>query len=159
MYIYIYIYIYIYYISTFLPFSMYHYHFFIYVHICTSIFFNTCDICKNLWSLAVYLFVLLLVRNITSGNFTCHSSYVIYQVECIKSKCQYVGSATSFKQHFLIHKSDIKTKKDGCRTVRHFNSICCHPINPHHYLNMQLIQQVFCDASKEIESILWELEE
>ena len=104
-------------------------------------------------------FVLLLVRNITSE--------AIFHVILLKSfiwqsvfycKCQYVGSAFSFKQLFHIHKSDIKTKKDCCGTARHFNSICCHPINPHGYLKGQVIEQVFCDASKDTESILWEHE-
>ena len=27
--------------------------------------------------------------------------------------------------------------------------ICSHPINPHGYLKVQLMEQVFCDASKE----------
>ena len=92
------------------------------------------------------------------GNFSCNSTDVIYLVECINCKCQYVGSAFSFKQLFHIHKSDIKTKKDCCGTARHFNSICCHPINPHGYLKGQVIEQVFCDASKDTESILWEHE-
>ena len=80
-------------------------------------------------------------------------SFIWQSINC---KCQYVGSATSFKQHFCIHKSDIKTKKDHCGTARHYNSIWCHPNNPHGYLKVQLIEQVFCDASKNIESILWE---
>ena len=88
------------------------------------------------------------------GNFTCNSTDVIYPGECINCKCQYFGSATSFKELFCIHKSDIKTKKDRCGTARHFNSIYCHPINPHVYLKKQLIEEVFCDASKDIESIL-----
>ena len=92
------------------------------------------------------------------GNSSCNSTNVIYLVECINCKCQYVGSATSFKQHVRIHKSDIKTKKDRCGTARHFNSICCHPINPNVYLKMKLIEQVFCDASIDMESILWERE-
>ena len=58
-----------------------------------------------------------------------------------------------------IHKSDIKTRKDRCGTARGFNSICCHQINLHGYLKVQLVQQVFFDASKDIESILWEREE
>ena len=41
-----------------------------------------------------------------SGN----STNAIYLVECINSKRQYVGSDTSFKQHFRIHKSDVETK-------------------------------------------------
>ena len=79
-------------------------------------------------------------------------------VECINCKCQYVGSATSFKQRFYIHKSNIKTKKDHCGTARHYNSIWCHPNNPHGYLKVQLIEQVFCDSIQDIESILWERE-
>ena len=57
------------------------------------------------------------------GNFTCTSTDVIYLVECINCKCQYVGSTTSFKQRFRIHKPDIKTKKVRCGTARQFNSI------------------------------------
>ena len=41
-------------------------------------------------------------------------------------------------------------------TARHFNSISCHPINPHGYLKVQVKEQVFCDASRNIESFLWE---
>ena len=92
------------------------------------------------------------------GNFTCNSANVIYLVECNNCKCQYVVSPTSFKQRFRIQKSDIKTKKGRCGTARHFNSICYHPINPQGYLKVQLIEQVFCDASKDIENILWEHE-
>ena len=50
---------------------------------------------------------------------TCVFSYVVDLVECISYKSQYVGSATTFKQRFCIHKSDIKTKKDCCVTDRH----------------------------------------
>ena len=92
------------------------------------------------------------------GNFTCNCTNVIYLVECINCKCQYVGSATSFIGRFFIHKSDIKTKIDSGGTARHFDSISCHPINPHGYLKVQLIEQMFCNASKDIESILWERE-
>ena len=59
---------------------------------------------------------------------------------------------------YCIHKSDIKTKKDRCVTARHFSSICCHPINPHDYLKVELIKQVLCDVRKDIESILRERE-
>ena len=87
------------------------------------------------------------------GNFTCNSTNVIYLVECVNCKCQYVEFATSCKQRFGVHKSHIKTKKKFCGTARHFNSICCLPINPQNYLKVQLIEQ---GASKNIESILWE---
>ena len=51
------------------------------------------------------------------GNFTCTSTDVIYLVEYINCKCQYVGSTTYFKQRFRIHKPDIKTKKVCCGTA------------------------------------------
>ena len=78
--------------------------------------------------------------------------------ECINCKSQYIGYVTSFKQLFRIHNLDVKAKRDRCGTASHFNSICCLPIDPHGYFNVQLIKQVFCDVSKEIESILWERE-
>ena len=124
-------------------------------HIC-----NRCDIFKN-----CMVFSSKFVCTVTgkkcciSGNFTCNSTNDIYLVEWVNCKYQYVGSTTSFKQRFRIHKSDIKTNKDHFETPRHFNSICCHPINLHGYLKMHLIEKVFCDASKDIESILWEREE
>ena len=43
-------------------------------------------------------------------------------------------------------------------TARYFNSINCYPINPHGYLKVQLIEEVFCDVSKDIDIILWERE-
>ena len=36
--------------------------------------------------------------------------------------------------------------------------IYCHPINALGNLKVQLIEQVFCDASKDLESVLWERE-
>ena len=100
---------------------------------------NMCNICKN-----YMVFSSTFVSTVTGkkyyirGNFTCNSTNVIYLAECINCKCQYVESATSFK-HFRIHKSNIKTKTDHCGTARHFNSICCHPINPCHYRKSNLL--------------------
>ena len=104
---------------------------------------NKCDICKN------YMFIRsTFVRTVTGkrhyirDNFTCSSTNVIYP----------------FKQHFCIHKPDIKTKKDRFGIASHFNSTCCSPINPCDYLKVQPIEQILCDANKDTESILWERE-
>ena len=89
----------------------------------------------------------------------CNSCNVIYLVECSNCKQQYIGSALNFKQWFRIYKSDIKTNKDCCRTARHFNNVCCHPSNPHFYLKVYVIEQVFYnDVDKDIEAFLWERE-
>ena len=46
---------------------------------------------------------------------------VIYLTTCSKCLKQYAGSAVKFKTRFRIHKSDIKTKKEGCGSARYFN--------------------------------------
>ena len=45
------------------------------------------------------------------SNLICDFFDVVYLVECINYKSQYVGSDTSFKQCFYLHKTGIKTKK------------------------------------------------
>ena len=93
------------------------------------------------------------------GELHFSSCNVIYLVECSNCKQQYIDSVLNFKQRFRIHKSDIKTNKDRCGTARYFNNACYHPSNPHFYLKVQLIEQVFCnDVDKDIEVILWERE-
>ena len=65
---------------------------------------NTCGNCKN-----YIVFSSTFVCNVTGkkyfigDNLTCNSTNGIYLVECINCKCQYVGSAISFKQFFRIH--------------------------------------------------------
>ena len=54
----------------------------------------------------------------------CNCNNVIYLITCKKCLEQYVCSATNFKSHSRIHKSDIKTNKDRCETLKHFNDIC-----------------------------------
>ena len=94
-------------------------------------------------------------KYLVKGELHCNSCNVIYLGECSNCKHQYIRSALNFKQPFRIHKSEIKTNKDCCGTSRHFNNVCCHPSNPHSYLKVQLIEQVFCkDADKDIEAIL-----
>ena len=103
---------------------------------------NTCDICKNyMFFSSTVVCTVIGKKYYIRGNFTCNSINVIYLVERVNGECQYVGSNTSFKQLFRIHKSDIKTKKDRCETTRHLNYVSCHPINPHGYLKVQLIKQ------------------
>ena len=77
-----------------------------------------CSICKNYMVFSSTFFCTVTGKKFyIRGNFSCNSTDVIYLVECINCKCQYVGSAFSFKQCFCIHKSDIKTKKDCCGTA------------------------------------------
>ena len=45
----------------------------------------------------------------------------------------YFSGDVKFRQDRFIaffHKSNIKTKKERCGSVRHFNSKCYHDINP-----------------------------
>ena len=79
-------------------------------------------------------------------------------ITCSKCREQYVGLAINFKQKFRIHKSDIKTNKNGCGTARHSNNKCCNPNNKHSYLKVQIIEKVFNNNQFSIEDLLWERE-
>ena len=53
---------------------------------------------------------------------TCHSNYVIYLLECIMCKIQYVGkSETSFNIRLNNHRKDIK-KPNTIEACKHFNN-------------------------------------
>ena len=55
------------------------------------------------------------------------------------------------------NKSDVKTKKDSCGTVRHFHNKYCRFSNPFVYLRVQLVEKVYCiynDCNSE--DILWD---
>ena len=51
----------------------------------------------------------------------------------------YTGALSYIEGH---NKSDIKAKKDGCGTARHFRNKYCHSSNPFVYLCVQLIEKV-----------------
>ena len=53
---------------------------------------------------------------------TCHSNYVIYVLECVMCKIQYVGkSETSFNIRLNNHRKDIK-KPNAIEAYKHFNN-------------------------------------
>ena len=51
------------------------------------------------------------------GEMNCESTNIIYLIKCMKCLEQYVGCAIKFKSRFRIHKSNIKTRKNGCGTA------------------------------------------
>ena len=69
-------------------------------------------------------------------------------------KDQYIGSAIDLKTWFRILKSDIKTKNDRCGTGRYFKTKCSEVVNPHRFLQVQLIQSVVNDL--DLKNNLWE---
>ena len=70
------------------------------------------------------------------GNLFCNSSNVIYLISCKISEDQYIGSVIDFKARLRIHKSDIKTKKDGCGTAKYFNNKSSDIQNLHGFLQV-----------------------
>ena len=85
---------------------------------------NKCDIYKNfLVSDTKFKFkVTGRIYNIR-GKLTCNTPNIFCLISCSNCYDQYVWSALDFKSRFRIHKSDIKTKKDRCRTARHFSTL------------------------------------
>ena len=47
----------------------------------------------------------------TRGTLTCNTKNIIYLIACKCCSKQYIGSATSFKERFRIHKCDFDTGK------------------------------------------------
>ena len=77
------------------------------------------------------------------GNLSCNSSNVIYLISCKNCEDQYIGSAIDFKARIRNHKSDIKTKKGGCGTARHFNTKCYDVQNPHRYIHTYIYMHTY----------------
>ena len=75
------------------------------------------------------------------GQLNCASIDVINFITCTQCLEQYVRSAVKFKTRFRIHKSDVKTQKERCRSARYINSKCYHDSNPFHNHKVQIIEQ------------------
>ena len=92
------------------------------------------------------------------GILKCTSKNVIYLISCKCCGKQYIGSAISFKERFRIHKSDINTGKVRCGVANHLLNVCHSEGNKFEYLQIQLIEQVSVNNSKNIDKMLWERE-
>ena len=58
-------------------------------------------------------------------------------MSCKKFRDQYIGSAINFKNRFRVILKPIRID-----VVQHFNNKCCDSVNPHIYLQVQLIEQI-----------------
>ena len=115
---------------------------------------NKCDICKNYLICSNYFTCSVTNRRYyTRGVLHCNCNNVIYLLTCKNCLKQYVGSATNFKNRFRIHKSDIKINKNRCGTAKHFNGKCKNDNNIFQFLSVQIIEQVYSNATniKEID--------
>ena len=120
---------------------------------------NNCDICKNYMIFDnTFIYTVTGKSYFIRGQLNCESINVIYPISCSKCLEQYVCSADKFKTRFRIHKSDIKTKKERCRSARYFNSKTYQDTNPFQYLKVQLIEQVQSNNLEHIEDVLWDRE-
>ena len=55
---------------------------------------------------------------------------------------KYVGCGLNFKNRFRVRESNVKTKKEGCGTTRHFNNICSHSSNAFIYYVFKLLRKL-----------------
>ena len=115
---------------------------------------NKCDIFKNYLICSNYFTCSATNRRYYArGVLHCNCNNVIYFITCKNCLEQYVGSATDFKIRFRIHESNIKTNKNRCGTAKHFNGMCKNNSNIFHFLSVQIIEQVYSNAT-DIEEIL-----
>ena len=75
-------------------------------------------------------------------------------ISCKCCRKQYIGSAISFKERFRIHKSDINTGKVRCEVANYLFHVCQSEGNKFEYLQIQVIEQVFVNNSKNMDNIL-----
>ena len=69
---------------------------------------------------------------------------------------QYIDSATSFKERFRIHKSDINTAKIRCGVPRLLLHICKSATCETEYLLLQLTEHVFVRQGEDTDNVLWD---
>ena len=86
----------------------------------------------------------------------CTSKNVIYSISCKCCGKQYIGSAISFKERFRILKKDIYTGKVICGVANYLLNVCHLEGNKLEYLQIQLIEHVSINNSKNIDKMLWE---
>ena len=77
----------------------------------------------------------------------------IQVITCKNDLKQNDGSTVDFKSRFRIHKSNIKTDRDICRTARHFNGKCKDSYNISQFLSVQITGQSYGNTN-DFENIL-----
>ena len=114
-----------------------------------------CDICTN-FLVASTEFTCFATKHKykVKGILKCTSKNVIYLVSYKCCGKQYIGSAIGFKERFRIHKSDINTGKVRCGVANHLLNVCHSEGNKFEYLQIQLIEQVSVNNSKNINKML-----
>ena len=70
------------------------------------------------------------------GTLTCNTKNIIYLITYKSCSKQYIGSATSLKERFQIHKSDINTGKVMCGVANHLLNVCKSAITKTEYLQV-----------------------
>ena len=83
------------------------------------------------------------------------SRNVIYLISCKCCGKQYVESATSFKERFRIHKSDINTGKVRCGVANSLLIVCHSSASKFEYLHVHLIEKIYIQNDDDIDKVLW----
>ena len=76
------------------------------------------------------------------GVLKCDSRNVICLIFCKCGSKQYVGSTTSFKESFRIHKIEINTGKVRCGVASHLLNFCRSSARKFECLQIQLTEKV-----------------
>ena len=83
----------------------------------------------------------------------CDSRNVIYLISCKCCRKKYLGSATGFKEQFIVHKSDINTSKIRCGVANHLLNVCRSSASKFEYFQVQLIEKVSMQNDNDIEKV------
>ena len=118
-----------------------------------------CEICKNFLVISPNLIGFVTKQKYKiKGILKCDSRNVIYLISFKYCGKQYVGSVTSFKERFGIHKSDINTGKVRCGVKNHLPNVCRSSASKFEYLQVQSIEIVSVENDDDIAKVLWQRE-
>ena len=102
-----------------------------------------CDICENFLVVSPDFTCFAIKRKYKiKGILKCDSRNVIYLISCKCCGKQYVGSGTSFKERFRIHKSDINTGKARYGVTNDLLNVCRSCASKSEHLQVQFIEKV-----------------
>ena len=118
-----------------------------------------CDICTNFLVASTEITCFATKHKYkVNGILKGTSKNLIYLISCKCCGKQYIGSAIGFKERFRIHKSDINTGKVRRGVANHLLNVCHSVGNKFEYLQIQHIEQVSVNNSKNTDKMLWERE-
>jgi hypothetical protein len=107
---------------------------------------DRCLVCSHMLPLSSFLYNGH--RHFIHGSHTCHSSFVVYSIVCVRCGLMYIGQTINFRNRFNIHKSHVVRGDPSTSVGQHFSS------TPHDLKDLKvfILEQVFPRTREALDS-------